>query len=437
MLRSAHEVAQTRGPLKPVDAPDQRPRRHQPAPHAQGSHPQGSHAQQQQQQFAAPLRSAEKSVGGPSGTSNADNPLYRTRLCERFEKLGECSYGPRCNYAHGEAELRRYPLSLSDAQVNPQYKTRLCERFMNDGMCQYGLNCTFAHGEAEMRSKGATPQAAPALSAVSAVTAKAPALVPASALVTPEANVSVTSGSAAGQVSGHVSGHSGQVSGHSGHVSGTFTSNSAPTVPSTAPSVPTVPTTAPTTSHARQSPILIQTNAKIPVMAHKKPAVRSRNSEEKTFSFNDLRAQMSDTDAPSESSAPPSPMLSAAGALEDSVAKDFAALFAENKGGQEEVRGVMRKEVQKNLTKQQLFNALIPAIVEAQADAVAALKKRISVLKQVRFVKGVKCESGFVGIFVVFWNDFDVILAHFMNVLCVFSMFSVSFCHLSFSLLVG
>ncbi|KAJ3045430.1 hypothetical protein HDV00_010300 [Rhizophlyctis rosea] len=38
-----------------------------------------------------------------------ENPLYKTRLCERFMKEGFCQYGPRCNFAHSPTELRDRP----------------------------------------------------------------------------------------------------------------------------------------------------------------------------------------------------------------------------------------------------------------------------------------------------------------------------------------
>jgi len=36
---------------------------------------------------------------------------------------------------------------------NPLYKTRLCERFMNEHYCQYGPKCIFAHGPEELRGR--------------------------------------------------------------------------------------------------------------------------------------------------------------------------------------------------------------------------------------------------------------------------------------------
>jgi len=95
-----------------------------------------------------------------------ENHLYKTRLCERFEAEGTCPYGNKCHFAHGTAELRRMPQqqpSYDDQYMNqhqqppqnnnPLYKTRLCERFMNEHYCQYGSKCTFAHGPEELRGR--------------------------------------------------------------------------------------------------------------------------------------------------------------------------------------------------------------------------------------------------------------------------------------------
>lgn len=40
-----------------------------------------------------------------------DPVRYKTVMCNKFETLGKCPYGPRCQFAHGAAELReRAPL---------------------------------------------------------------------------------------------------------------------------------------------------------------------------------------------------------------------------------------------------------------------------------------------------------------------------------------
>jgi len=92
-----------------------------------------------------------------------ENPLYKTRLCERFETEGYCPYGTKCTFAHGTVELRERPANVEektensstvkDGPENPLYKTRLCERFMKENFCQYGPKCNFAHGEHELRDR--------------------------------------------------------------------------------------------------------------------------------------------------------------------------------------------------------------------------------------------------------------------------------------------
>lgn len=34
--------------------------------------------------------------------------VYKTRMCKNYEKTSTCKYGERCNFAHGEHELRRF-----------------------------------------------------------------------------------------------------------------------------------------------------------------------------------------------------------------------------------------------------------------------------------------------------------------------------------------
>ncbi|KAI9495893.1 hypothetical protein BDB00DRAFT_786111 [Zychaea mexicana] len=159
----------------------------------QQSSPSSQHHQQQQQ----------RRQNQQNESAAAMNPLYKTRLCERFEKEGTCSYGSKCTFAHGIAELReRAPeeeqqqhhnggissngnsqnvsslspspgnasasagttaasvgstkpaaSSSSNAESNPLYKTKLCDRFMKDNFCQYGPKCHFAHGSQELKER--------------------------------------------------------------------------------------------------------------------------------------------------------------------------------------------------------------------------------------------------------------------------------------------
>ncbi|KAJ1898776.1 hypothetical protein LPJ71_006105, partial [Coemansia sp. S17] len=141
----------------------------------------------QQPQQPAQGQWKEASGGGSSrdnsGSSQQrrpqDNPLYKTRLCEKFEQEGECPYNQKCVFAHGAAELREREIvpaneprsnlnerqrdyaSPQSARVsqnpglkfnsNPLYKTRLCQRFTEQGDCPYNDKCQFAHGDQELR----------------------------------------------------------------------------------------------------------------------------------------------------------------------------------------------------------------------------------------------------------------------------------------------
>ncbi|KAL1921850.1 uncharacterized protein VTP21DRAFT_10492 [Calcarisporiella thermophila] len=131
-------IARNRG--EPKKERGNQPREH---PHQRESRDRDREQQQQQQQQQR----------------EQDNPLYKTRLCERFETEGHCPYGPKCTFAHGTAELRERPaepertVAARDGPGNPLYKTRLCERFMKDGFCQYGPKCNFAHGTSELRER--------------------------------------------------------------------------------------------------------------------------------------------------------------------------------------------------------------------------------------------------------------------------------------------
>jgi tristetraprolin/butyrate response factor 1 len=43
---------------------------------------------------------------GPSA-NNRKLGLYKTELCRSWEEKGTCRYGPKCQFAHGEDEVRK------------------------------------------------------------------------------------------------------------------------------------------------------------------------------------------------------------------------------------------------------------------------------------------------------------------------------------------
>lgn len=104
----------------------------------------------------------------------AGNIYFKTRICNKW-KIGQCQYGERCTYAHGEQELRFLPPELISQMEQKKlsqppgfegqqfkdglwlslprnFKTRLCMNYTQTGTCLRGGNCTFAHGSNELRA---------------------------------------------------------------------------------------------------------------------------------------------------------------------------------------------------------------------------------------------------------------------------------------------
>jgi hypothetical protein len=83
-------------------------------------------------------------------------------ICKHYNTPQGCSYGDKCQFAHGPQELKIYnPNSFSDNQMDfsknqknlINYKIVKCKNWEKDGTCKYGKHCTFAHGDNELRSK--------------------------------------------------------------------------------------------------------------------------------------------------------------------------------------------------------------------------------------------------------------------------------------------
>ncbi|KAI8333358.1 hypothetical protein BC941DRAFT_434501 [Chlamydoabsidia padenii] len=66
--------------------------------------------------------------------------LYKTEHCRNWSELGECRYGQKCSYAHGNSELRK-------KSKHSRYKTQVCRAYHLEGTCPYGLRCTFIHDD--------------------------------------------------------------------------------------------------------------------------------------------------------------------------------------------------------------------------------------------------------------------------------------------------
>ncbi|KAG6866843.1 hypothetical protein C0991_008779 [Blastosporella zonata] len=102
-----------------------------------------------------PPQVAPESVSSPTSTNgqgpSANNRklgLYKTELCRSWEEKGTCRYGTKCQFAHGEDELRK-------VARHPKYKTEICRTFWVSGTCPYGKRCCFIH--TELPTSGAAP----------------------------------------------------------------------------------------------------------------------------------------------------------------------------------------------------------------------------------------------------------------------------------------
>ena len=91
----------------------------------------------------------------PSHSSIINTALYKTELCRSYLETGTCRYGAKCQFAHGEHELR-------PVQRHPRYKTEVCQTFQLYGTCKYGSRCRFIHphtAESALSNETATPVA--------------------------------------------------------------------------------------------------------------------------------------------------------------------------------------------------------------------------------------------------------------------------------------
>ncbi len=90
---------------------------------------------------AKSLEEGKKSLASPTSTSTL---RYKTELCRPFQDSGFCKYGDKCQFAHGEQDLRSLPR-------HPKYKTELCRTYHTRGLCPYGSRCHFIHCVDEAR----------------------------------------------------------------------------------------------------------------------------------------------------------------------------------------------------------------------------------------------------------------------------------------------
>ena len=95
---------------------------------------------QQHVNFTVPANKLPKSPSVQQQKVNKS--LFKTELCDTFEKSGYCPYGEKCQFAHGKREMH--------SVLRPKkWKTRMCKNWIESGHCRYGKRCCYKHGEGD------------------------------------------------------------------------------------------------------------------------------------------------------------------------------------------------------------------------------------------------------------------------------------------------
>lgn len=70
--------------------------------------------------------------------STTNTQLYKTELCASYMKMGVCPYGGKCQFAHGNDELKQ-------VSRPPKWRSKPCVNWAKYGACRYGNRCCFKH----------------------------------------------------------------------------------------------------------------------------------------------------------------------------------------------------------------------------------------------------------------------------------------------------
>ncbi|KAA8902495.1 hypothetical protein TRICI_005856 [Trichomonascus ciferrii] len=80
-----------------------------------------------------------KGTGNGKKKTTTNTDLYKTELCASFMSSGgHCPYGEKCQFAHGEKELK-----VIDRP--PKWRSKPCQNWVKNGSCSYNARCCFRH----------------------------------------------------------------------------------------------------------------------------------------------------------------------------------------------------------------------------------------------------------------------------------------------------
>ncbi|XP_057770395.1 zinc finger CCCH domain-containing protein 39 [Salvia miltiorrhiza] len=134
------------------------------------------------------IREKERGNGG-GGWGDDQRMIHRMKICKKYYNGEECPYGDKCNFLHerpspplkklkvdmpGQRETSAISIGVTGNTgeldpAAPGWKMRICSRW-EMGQCNYGERCHFAHGNSELRFSGSIDEgeSAAATNAVSA-----------------------------------------------------------------------------------------------------------------------------------------------------------------------------------------------------------------------------------------------------------------------------
>jgi len=101
-----------------------------------------------------PLSQAKRAGSQKNNSFNVSVlELYKTEICLNWLRTRNCSYGNKCHYAHGVADLRT-------RQRIETYKTQPCADPARSGchVCMYTSRCNYAHPGEPIRRMGPHPR---------------------------------------------------------------------------------------------------------------------------------------------------------------------------------------------------------------------------------------------------------------------------------------
>ena len=73
-----------------------------------------------------------------------DKTKYKTEMCKNWIETGQCRYGNKCQFAHGNVEV------ICKEPSNTKYKSKLCKQFHEKFFCPYGRRCLFKHEDRQL-----------------------------------------------------------------------------------------------------------------------------------------------------------------------------------------------------------------------------------------------------------------------------------------------